>query len=313
MNGRGFSLLTWSLLILFAGVLPALYHTVLMPVAPAGSGPSLFERGISTPLLLWLNGYLGMFFNYRFLGAMNWMAIPILLWSLWNWRTLMPWQRGLVLFYILAVGIIGGVGGFNYRYALTLQPLTVVGSSLVVWRAFERTGRGSRERWAFFVLLAAFCVVNSMLSMEHRQRVWRATPGFSSPDTGRGSLRERLDSGPRDLDGWLLANGVAVGDMVLVNNLPIYYYRTGRPGLYYWCGSDQLFTDRGPLPLLHDRTDEEVASYLTDSLHCSVIFSTRELNTFDPRWLHFLNERTTQVAIDGRGYTIHRVKDNFPR
>lgn len=301
------SILAWVLLAAMF-VLSALYHSVLMPVTADGMDPDDFTRGIGTPLLLWLNGYLGVFFNLRFLGPVVGLALPIVIVGLLRWKRAQRWERGLLVFVLLVVAIIGGAGGFNYRYALTLQPLFTVVVFAVVWRLMQ-----GRQRALHLGVLLLLSVFNTVLAMEHRQRIWKASPGYSSPDTRDGSMKERLDTSPRDLEGMLSAHGVKPTDTVLVNNLPIWYYATDRPGIYYWCGSDQLFLATGKPFLFKGRNDEQVMRYLVDTLHCHHVFSAAEYNLYDPRFFAFLEEHAELLEQDDRGHTLHRLKDTFGR
>ncbi len=307
MRGRLSDIVAWTGLVLMA-VLSWCYHRYWMPVAMGDMDPDDFSRGIGTPLLLWMNGYLGVFLNFRFLGPVVGLALPLIALGLFRWRALPVWQRGLLAFTLLAVVVIGGFGGFNYRYALTLQPLLTIAVCVMAWQFL--TGRS--RSW-FVVALACLSVFNTVLSLEHRQRTWHAVPTWSSPDTKPGTLEERLNSGPRDLEGWLNEHGVSRTDTVLVNNLPIWYYVTERPGIYYWCGSDQLFLADGQPFLFRDRSAEEVWVHMRDSLHCRYIFSTAEYNLYDPRFLEFLDTHAIQLAKDDRGHTLHRLKDTFGR
>lgn len=304
---RGTDILAWTLLGATA-LLTVIYHRMLMPVSMEGMDPDVFTRGIGTPLLLWMNGYLGVFLNLRYMGPATVLGLPFAVAALVRWKDLLPWQRGLLAFTVLAVVVIGVFGGFNYRYAFTLQPLLSLVVVAVAWRMMT-----VRWRMPFLIALAVVTVLNTALSLEHRQRVWRAVPTYSSPDTREGSLKERLDSGPQDLEDWLHAHGVTVTDTVLVNNLPIWYYVTQRPGIYYWCGSDQLFLADGKPFLFKDRSDEEVWLHMRDSLHCRHVFSTAEYNEYDQRFKAFLDSHAVLLAKDDRGYTLHRLTDTFGR
>lgn len=307
MRQRWTDILAWVLLLAVV-LLSVLYHRVLMPVSMEGLDPDDFTRGITTPLLLWMNGYLGVFLNLRFLGPAVAMGLPLCILALMRWKELAGWQRGLLAFVVLAVAVIGTFGGFNYRYAFTMQPMITLAVTATVWSVMAH-----RWRMPFLLALAAATVLNTALSLEHRQRVWRAVPTYSSPDTRKGSLKERLDSGPQDLEGWLAAHGVQATDTVLVNNLPVWYYVTERPGIYYWCGSDQLFLADGKPFLFKDRSDEEVWRHLRDDLHCRHVFSTEEYNQYDLRFKAFLDTHAELLAQDDRGHTLHRLTDTFGR
>lgn len=313
MDGRQFSRMMWALLVAFGVVLPVAYYSWLMPLEVGDMDPQLFERGIGSPLLAWLNGYLGVLFNYRYLGATNWLVLIPIGMVLATWRRRAPWQRGLVVFYTAALALIGAMGGFNYRYALTLQPLTIAATCVFVWLTFERKGRSARERGAFVTVMALLGVLNSAASIHYHFRV--ASVMAAPPPEARpgATLAERLDAGPEDLERWLNDHGVRPTDTVLVNNLPVWYYRTRRPGIYFWCGSDQLFLRDGTHALLAGRTVPGAASLLRDSLHCRYIFSTGELSALSPPFTRFLAEACEPVATDPKGHTLHRVKDTLRR
>lgn len=289
-------------------MLSVVYHRMWMPVVRGDIDVALFSRGVGSPLLLWLNGYLGVFLNFQFLSPVGALAIPLILYGTLRWSKLKRWHQAVLVFTVLAAGVIGAFGGFNYRYALTLQPILVVAVVLTVWYS-----SGGYQRVALLTVLALLDIGNTALCLEHRQRTWRAEPGYSSPDTKEGTLSERLDSGPRDLEGFLEANGVRPADTVLVNNLPVWYYVTNRPGIYFWCGSDQLFMADSKPFLFKDRTDDQVVSYLRDTLHCRYIFSHAEYDIYHPRYQAFVRTHAQLLAEDDRGYTLFRLKDTFGR
>lgn len=295
-------LLTW-ILIIIVGLMAVFYHQQWMPVSQGDLDIALFSRGIGTPLLLWLNGYLGVFLNFQFLSPVGAFALPLIILGLFRWKRLERWQQALLVFTVMAAAVIGVFGGFNYRYALTLQPLLIVAVTASVCAFFTGTRRTS-----ILVALVILAVGNTVLSMELRQRLWKANPDYSSPDTRDGSMKERLDSGPRDLEAFLDSNGVRPTDTVLVNNLPIWYYATERPGIYFWGGSDQLFLADSKPFLFKDRTDDQVASFLMDSLHCHYIFSMREYDLYNPRYGAFLESHARLLDSDDRGFTLYRLK-----
>jgi|688.fasta_scaffold64544_3 hypothetical protein len=114
-----------------------LVYAVIDGVDPSITDANLIARGIETPGKLWLNGYLGLFFAFGYMGNINWLALPVLLYLLFSIRNRPHWQKALILFFVLAVCLVGLKGYFNRRYALTLLPMTL---SLVVyatWRLSE--------------------------------------------------------------------------------------------------------------------------------------------------------------------------------
>lgn len=306
MDRRRIDFLAWALLAA-SMAFSVVYHRMLMPVSPEGMDPAHFDRGIGTPLLLGLNGYLGVFLNLRYMGPTMVLALPACILALHRWRKLERGQRGLLAFVLLAISVIGAFGGFNYRYAFSLQPVLTVAVVGIAWAVLSP---GARR--PFLAGLTVATVLNTALALEHRQRVKQATPDQASPDTAEGSLEERLNTGPRDLEAWLKEQGMRPTDTVLVNNLPIWYYVTDRPGIYYWCGSDQLFQAHGKSFLFRDRSDEQVYRYLRDSLHCRYVFSTEEYDRYAPRYRAFLEAWSDRV-VDERGHVLHRLRDTLRR
>lgn len=301
-------LIAWTS-ITAVGIMAMMYHLRWMPVMRGDTDPALYSRGIGTPLLLWLNGYLGVFLNFQFLSPVGALSIPLLAYGLFRWKGLVRWQQALLVFTLLSSLVIGVFGGFNYRYALTLQPLLIGAVAITIWNIAKERARG-----LLIASLALLSLLNVMLSLVHRQRTWRADPTYNSPDTKPdGSLSERLDSSPRDLEGFLRDNGVAPTDTVLVNNLPVWYYVTDRPGVYFWSGSDQLFLADSKPFLFKDRTDDEVMAYMRDSLHCRYLFSTIDYDTYNPRYISFVQSHMDLLARDDRDHTLYRLKDTFDR
>ncbi|MCB0795071.1 MAG: hypothetical protein KDB88_10070 [Flavobacteriales bacterium] len=307
MARRTFDRLFWTLLGMFGGLMPVIYFQWLMPSDPTGIDASLFERGISSPLLMWVNGYLGTFFNYRYVGVVAWMGIPILVSGLARWSDLNKVERGLSLCILLSVSIIGGMGGFNYRYAYTLFPLIIIMVFVSLHKAFDHFGYSRRERMIMLSSIVALNTLCLVMAMDHRIRVKQHDPTFRSPDTSSGPLGERLNTAPDDLDAWFGSLGIAEDDRFLVNNLPVFYYRSDHYGTYYWAGSDQLYQANGTAFLFKDRTNEQVQAFLIDSLNITYVLSTRELTAYSDRFEEFLERSCTLIGEEKRGHTVHAI------
>lgn len=297
----------WFLVPLGSIAFSLLYFLVLMPVKASPGDLALFERGIGSPLLKLLNGYLGAFFNMRFLGNTACWAMPMLLLLALRRSALEKWQQGAFLFLALAVLIIGGAGGFNYRYALTLLPALLVLVFVVLEQAMVRGQVPRGVRTTVHVLLLMATVLNSWLSMDLSTRMALEDPVDLARLDDDAPFYTKFDTGPKNLDEWLTASGVEATDHVLVNNLPVYFYVTDRPGLYYWCGSDQLFGPSGEQPIFRTRTDEEVVRFLDDSLNTHFIFSDRNLSRYDLRFERFLETHCSLLAEDDKGHTLHAL------
>jgi len=301
----------WALIPLISVFGALLYFRVLMPIEPRPGGIALFERGIDGPGLQWINGYLGTFFNMRFLGNTVWLSLPMLLFAGIRWHHLARWQHGAWLFLVLAVLVIGGAGGFNYRYAMTLLPVLLAGVVLSMDERMRLAGIRERHRNTVFFLMVVATVVNTLLSIDLARRMALADPVDRKRMGDQGNYLDNLDTRPSELDQWLQEAGVQADDLVLVNNLPVYFYSTDRRGLYYWCGSDQYFGPKGEEAVFRTRTDEAVIAYLCDTLRTHFIFSDRNLSRYDLRFEQFLKDRCDLLAEDPKGYTLHRLRGTF--
>lgn len=313
MMARHRTLLPWLLVPMGSLAFSLVYFLVLMPVKAAPGELALFERGIGSPLLKVLNGYLGSFFGLRYLGNTACWALPGLVVLALRWRRLAPWERGTMLFLSLAVVIIGGAGGFNYRYAMTLLPALLVLVFLLLERGMVGAGVPFSGRTIVHVLLVLATLANSWLSIELSQRMALEDPVDRARMEDERPFYTKFDTGPKNLEQWFTSAGVERHDRVLVNNLPVYFYLTDRPGLYYWCGADQYFGPKGEEPIFRTRADDAVVSYLADSLGTRYIFSDRNLSRYDPRFERFLETHCTLIAADDKGHTLHALKGTFGR
>lgn len=313
MKTQNRSLLAWSLVPIGSIVFSLVYFLVLMPVKAEPGEVALFERGIGSPLLKILNGYLGSFFNLRFLGNTVCWALPVLVVMIARWRALQPWHRGVALFLFMAVLVIGGAGGFNYRYAMTLLPALTALVILALEDGMRRSGVEARGRVVVHCALVLSTAFNTFMSMELARRMALEDPVDRARMEDEDPFYTKFDTGPEDLDAWLSVSGVGVTDRVLVNNLPVYFYTTNRPGWFYWCGSDQFFGPDGEVPIFRTRTDDEVVRYLRDTLDTRYIFSDRNLSRYDLRFERFLETHCVLVAEDDKHHTLHALKDTFGR
>ena len=288
-----------------------LYFLVWMPVKAEPGDLALFERGIGSPLLKLLNGYLGSFFNLRFLGNTVIWSVPVMIALFIRWRVLTPSLRGLLIFLSLAVIIIGGAGGFNYRYAMTLLPAMTALMMIAFARHMEMVGLTRRQRDMVLVTCVLATVVNTKLALDLSERMAVEDPVDRARMEDEAPFYTKFDTGPENLDEWLSSAGVGPTDRVLVNNLPVYFYETDRPGLYYWCGADQYFGPEGERPIFKERTDEEVVHHLVKELDTRYIFSDLNLSRYDLRFEQFLAEHCRLIAQDEKGHTLHALPDTF--
>lgn len=176
----------------------------------------MVERGLSSRLDLWRNGYFNLFFCHYWFGYVSWLAIPLALYFAMTWRRRQRWERALATVWLLAFITIAVKGYYNERYALTIFPLTIAG---ILWLSWERTRR--RGRLAL-VLLYLIMIASSFYRCAH---AWR------SHFVEKVWLAQWVSIPPKILT-FFEENDPAQG-LVLVCNEPFFYYYTSWKGLDY--------------------------------------------------------------------------------
>lgn len=209
------------LFIVLSGVLiGSIYHFSNRPDDPQGSFDSFKkEREINTPWKLWLNGYLGLYFRLRWVGALNWLALPLAAVFMWTMRKRRPWEMALFIVYFLSVALIAVFGYFNGRYALTLVPFTIAAVLLVGWDIISAGPRLTRI--GIFPVLAGLILLN----------FFKFYPEFK--DLYNRIDRSNPDDLPRSILKYLDQIGHDSETNILVYNAPLFYYFTQKKGLTY--------------------------------------------------------------------------------
>lgn len=177
---------------------------------------------IETPAKKWLNGHLGVFFRFEQLGNINWLIIPLLIWFLttkkikkrerWHWALLFVWG--------LTVVFIGIKGYYNFRYQLTLFPITSAMVLFLSWKFLEDKSKLIKILGFSFITLA--CLFNIYHYSDFYKTYWNLrvsvkTPHF--PYQLMDYLKSRSDQGRRS--------------KVLTINQPIFYYHVDQKGVDY--------------------------------------------------------------------------------
>jgi hypothetical protein len=131
------------------------------------------SRAIETPVKLWLNGYLGLFFRTKMFGFLSWLMIPILIYFLFTMKNKKQWQRALFLVYFLSVILVAIKGYRNYRYALTLYPFTI---GVVVWFSWDYLkSKPKRIRLLGIGFFSFLLICNAVFYSRHyRYQLWYA-------------------------------------------------------------------------------------------------------------------------------------------
>ncbi|UTW62649.1 hypothetical protein KFE98_00385 [bacterium SCSIO 12741] len=121
------------------------------------------SQGIDGPLRRWANGYLGTLFRFTYIGTLSLLAIPAMVRFALTWKTRVPWQKGLFLFYLFMLLLLGVKGYTNFRYLST----TVVINTLFVLAMVGEWASGVDRSWRFRLGVGLFLVImiNPMMNL----------------------------------------------------------------------------------------------------------------------------------------------------
>lgn len=123
-----------SLLILFA-VYAVIDKDADNQTAPEKAAEKFKE--IETPGKKWLNGFFGIFFRFKYLGNINWMIIPLIIYFFFTVKKPRRWQMALVFAWLLTALFIVIKGYSNFRYQFTLFPFTATVILLLLWEILK--------------------------------------------------------------------------------------------------------------------------------------------------------------------------------
>ncbi|MCP4149680.1 MAG: hypothetical protein GY757_18180 [bacterium] len=168
----------------------------------------------------WLQGYLGVFFSFKYLGNLNWLLIPLAIWHFVTTKKREPWQAALLFVYVGITLLIGLKGYYNPRYQLTLLPVTATLLLLLVWKLLE--DKKKYLKITVLTILALLCFYNIHHYFKAYKFFWDVNVSMEKIHFPY-KLMEYLND-----DKNLQENR-----KTLVINRPIFYYYTTKKGLDY--------------------------------------------------------------------------------
>ena len=90
---------------------------------------------------LWLENYLGLFFNFKHFGNLNWLAIPLLIYFLITIKKRKRWEMAILFVFFLSCLSLGIKGHGYPRYLFTLYPFTLTLIFLFGWELIRKKSR----------------------------------------------------------------------------------------------------------------------------------------------------------------------------
>lgn len=210
-----------SALLFIAAVLLAVY-----PVLDAPGGAIMTPGGYYSETgatgKAWLNGFLGVFFKFKYLGNIHWLLIPLAIWFF-----SVPARRER--HYLAPAFVLAGLflliaikGYFSTRYQLTLFPASAFLTLVLLWRFLQGKPRFLKPlAIAAIILISGFNIhhYRELYTLYWKTAVSRETPHF-----------------PHRLIAWLnhpSRDFLDTTHRLLVMNRPIFYYYTRRKGIDY--------------------------------------------------------------------------------
>lgn len=274
---------------------------------------NLIQRQIESPLKLILNGYLGVFFNFKNMGALNYLVIPFIFVSFLYYKERERWKIAILLIYILTIIVIGLKGYFNFRYRLTLYPFTIIMLLWFIWELLQNKDYAFLKKYIIIFLLF-LQVLN--LDNHYHDKLKIIYNKIVQPDY-KVQIKQReykdtlVENGTGYLSAMQYIESMNTDNFFLVNNLPMFYYYTNKKGIYFLADLDLMYGPNGPKPLMEKYKGKELAVYLSSQLSCKYVFTTEAYNDYTPEFQEFLDNYCKLIfkGIDKQQvYLVYEIK-----
>jgi len=285
------------LLVLLGLIIGQVYNTIDSKQRGVLSKSEDYRSEIETPAKKMLNGYLGVFFRFKYLGNLNWLAVPLVFWFFWGTGRVPKerWQYALVTVWFLTFLFIAFKGYYNSRYQLTLLPFTLVVILLMLWEIVKHQKRYIKIlSFGLLFLTALFNVVHyaDQYKFFTDLKIKRSTAHF--PEQLINFLNSRPDIGQKR-------------SQVLVFNQPLYYYHTEKQGIDY----QNPYNLRMFLQLLRKEGSSRKMNTLFRKKHKTkyiLISWTAESQYKDRMMTEFLNTQC-KLLFNDNGYKLYKIRD----
>jgi len=255
---------------------------------------NLQSRKIETPIKLLLNGYLGAFFAFNYLGNINWLIIPLaIIYYLVAKPNLTRQHFAFIALIIAALLLIGLKGYFNPRYAFTLLPLFIFMVFDLTWKTVGLFN-DKRLQYASLIVLIGLVGWNfyrEAISVRFKKKVNEII--IESDDVVTSVTNEAEVA-----DVMEFINDMSTTAYFLVDNAPEFYYHTSKKGHYYWNGDDFLYMKNGRTKLIEGKSLSEISDTLENDLDCKYIFSYSTYRGYNPKFDEYLSTECKLIASD---------------
>ena len=204
-----------TLLVLF------LVYNTIDKKDPRAKGTRIEILGeIETPAKKIFNGYLGSLFRFKYLGNINWLILPLLIWFFTSSRKKERWHYALLFAWAITTIFIAIKGYTNPRYQLTLFPLTSIITLLLLWQYLV-----DKKKYVKVFGIAIFTAVvlfNIFHYGSDYQKFWKLRV-----------TRQKVYFPSKIIDYVNSTDNINDQSKVFIINQPIFYYYTTKKGLDY--------------------------------------------------------------------------------
>lgn len=293
----------------------AVLYSIQTEIDESVKDVNLIYRRIETPVKFWLNGYLGHFFNFKYLGVLNWLIIPFGIYAVFKLHFLdTTWKKALTLSYILMLILISVKGYFNPRYQLTIMPITLPVTILFIWLYLKENNLVKYKFHIFFALFVLIKVNNFLGLFFMKEKVGikvvknkgGVVYNLKRPLETLLMLEKKERSTPYPVLDFI--RSLPKNENIFVNNFPMLYYYTDKKGTYYWCGDDTYYSDKGRSFLMAKRKFNQVSKFIIDTLKCKYLLSSEYYNEHDTTWNRFVNNYCKPVFMDNGEFIVFKIE-----
>ncbi len=287
-------------------VLHAVYSTIdKRGSAALTSGKAVEQfRDIETTGKKWLNGYFGVFFRFKYLGNINWLIIPLLVYFFATVKKRERWQSALVFVWLATAFFIGLKGYANFRYYFTLVPFNAAIILLLLWEFLKNKKKYVKILcFTFFTLI---CLYNVYHYFDVYRFFWDLRVSVKEPHFPY-KLVDYLNTN----DNMNTIKDINKASNVYVINQPLFYYYTNKKGIDThgpdaW-QANKLFKSR-----TGGKNRKRVFSILKGELNTRyILLSSNEKMIYRTKMLtEFLNCEC-QLVLEDQGWFLYQIRDRF--
>jgi hypothetical protein len=272
-----------------------LIYSLLYFSADLNAPADLVNRELDSTLREWLNGRLGIFFNFHFSGPVVWLSIPLGLTLFFRKNNrLIPEYRFILFFAFCTSAFIAIFAYINYRYVTGFIP----GLLLIIIFSLSRLYPVSAAK-GFLWCLALISVLHSSFYIYAEMAPRYLNRISKTQENDAAKLNNAVF--------WKSLNDSCVNSVVLVNNLPEYYLHSSLPSVFCWMGGNVFYNASGMHPVLHADSPEELLRIVSVSWNCDFVLSSETLNAYSPVFQNFLHQYASRVNEDQQGHILYRI------